>query len=168
MTYVPAGRVPHPAEAGPAGAVGVCAFPPGTVVLAPGVTTACGGIFICVPGYGNCCGVTHALYASNVVTEMLNLLATAMGESPARTVYKISSPTAPVGSVVVVPGAVLATGGIVAKFVGVTFTTVVATPNVSPPHDAPKTDAPRMHAATATERPMWMRGDAVNTMKESR
>jgi hypothetical protein len=29
---------------------------------------------------------------------------------------------------------VLATGGIVAKLLGVTFTTVVATPNVSPPH----------------------------------
>jgi hypothetical protein len=36
--------------------------------------------------------------------------------------------------VVVVPGKVLATGGIVAKLVGVTLTTVVATPNVSPPH----------------------------------
>ena len=30
----------------------------------------------------------------------------------------------------------LATGGMVAKLVGVTLTTVVATPNVSPPHDA--------------------------------
>lgn len=38
------------------------------------------------------------------------------------------------GSEVVVPGKVLATGGIVAKFVGVTATTVVATPNVSWPH----------------------------------
>jgi len=38
-----------------------------------------------------------------------------------------------VGKEVVVPGSVLATGGIVAKFVGVTATTVVATPNVSWP-----------------------------------
>jgi hypothetical protein len=37
---------------------------------------------------------------------------------------------------VVGPGNVLTTGGIVAKLVGVTLTTVVATPNVSPPHDA--------------------------------
>jgi hypothetical protein len=46
----------------------------------------------------------------------------------------VSCPTAPLGSVVVVPGKVLATGGIVAKLVGVTLTTVVATPKVSPPH----------------------------------
>ena len=75
------------------------------------------------------------MYASNVVSEIPNLLATASGESPATTVYTVSVPTALEGNVVVVPGNVLATGGIVAKLVGVTFTTVVATPNVSPPHD---------------------------------
>ena len=37
---------------------------------------------------------------------------------------------------VVGPGNVLTTGGMVAKFVGVTLTTVVATPKVSPPHAA--------------------------------
>ena len=84
---------------------------------------------------------------------MLYFDATEIGESPAWTVYVDSWPTAFAGNVVVVPGAVLATGGMVAKFVGVTFTTVVATPNVSPPHAAPKTLAPRMHAATATMRP---------------
>jgi hypothetical protein len=51
-------------------------------------------------------------------------------------VYTVSDPTALDGNVVVGPGNVLTTGGIVAKFVGVTFTTVVATPKVSPPHDA--------------------------------
>ena len=67
---------------------------------------------------------------------MPNLLATAIGESPATTVYTVSAPTALDGNVVVGPGNVLATGGIVAKLVGVTFTTVVATPKVSPPHAA--------------------------------
>jgi hypothetical protein len=51
-------------------------------------------------------------------------------------VYTVSAPTAFDGKVVVGPGNVLTTGGIVAKLVGVTLTTVVATPNVSPPHDA--------------------------------
>ena len=140
--------------------------PPGTEFT--GFTTACGGILICVPGYGNCCGVTHALYARRVVSEMLNLSATARGESPATTVYKVSSPTAPEGNVVVVPGAVLATGGIVAKLVGVTFTTVVATPNVSPPQAAPKTDAPRKHAEMATKRPALTFGRILNTETNSR
>ena len=68
--------------------------------------------------------------------EIPNLFATAIGESPATTVYVVSVPTALEGNVVVVPGIVLATGGMVAKFVGDTLTTVVATPNVSPPHEA--------------------------------
>jgi hypothetical protein len=76
------------------------------------------------------------LYANKVVSEIPNLFATARGESPATTVYTVSVPTALDGNVVEGPGNVLATGGIVAKLVGVTFTTVVATPNVSPPHDA--------------------------------
>ncbi len=67
---------------------------------------------------------------------MPNLLATASGESPATIVYTVSAPTAFDGNVVVGPGKVLATGGMVTKLVGVTLTTVVATPNVSPPHDA--------------------------------
>lgn len=72
---------------------------------------------------------------------MLYLLATAKGESPAFTTYLDSAPTALTGSVVVVPGKVLFTGGIVAKLVGVTLTTVVATPSVSPPHAPPRTEA---------------------------
>lgn len=67
---------------------------------------------------------------------MPNLFATAIGESPATIVYTVSVPTALDGNVLVGPGSVLATGGIVAKLVGVTLTTVVATPSVSPPHDA--------------------------------
>jgi hypothetical protein len=98
------------------------------------------------PGYGNCAGLTIALYASNVVSEIPNLLATANGESPATTVYTVSVPTALDGSVVEGPGSVLATGGIVAKLVGVTFTTVVATPKVSPPHAA----KPRAETMTNT------------------
>jgi hypothetical protein len=163
MVYVPAVWFSQPAFTVPPVDV-----PPGTVELVPGTTTACGGILICVPGYGNCCGVTHALYANNVVTEMLNLFATEMGESPATTVYNVSSPTAPVGSVVVVPGAVLATGGIVAKFVGVTFTTVVATPSVSPPHAAPNKDAPATQTTTVRDFPKRVRVEAVNTNINSR
>ena len=90
------------------------------------------------------------MYASNVVSEIPNLLATASGESPATTVYTVSVPTALEGNVVVVPGNVLATGGIVAKLVGVTFTTVVATPNVSPPHDE-KPNPEMMTRARANE-----------------
>jgi hypothetical protein len=98
----------------------------------------------------------------------LNLFATAIGESPATIVYKVSCPTAPLGNVVVVPGAVLATGGIVAKFVGVTFTTVVATPNVSPPQAAPNTAAPRKHAEMATPRPALTFERILNTEQHSR
>jgi hypothetical protein len=76
------------------------------------------------------------LYAKRVVRDIPNLFATASGESPATTVYVVSVPTALDGNVVDVPGTVLATGGMVAKFVGVTFTTVVATPKVSPPQAA--------------------------------
>lgn len=134
MVYVPAGRVPHP---GPTAAGAVVApgavVPPAGGVVATGVT-ALGGIFKVSPGYGNCDGDTIALYANNAVTEMPYLLATLIGVSPDCTTYVCSEPTAPAGSVDVVPGAVLATGGIVAKLVGVTFTTVVATPKVSPPH----------------------------------
>ena len=135
MVYVPAGRVPHPGPTGAAGAFvtpGAAGF---VTAVAFGSTTACGGIRNVCPGYGNCAGLTIALYANNVVSEIPNLLATASGESPATTVYTVSVPTALEGNVVVMPGNVLATGGIVAKLVGVTFTTVVATPNVSPPQD---------------------------------
>ena len=135
MVYVPAGRVPHP---GPTAAAGAFVAPgvAGVAFGSTGATTACGGIRNVCPGYGNCAGLTIALYANKVVSEIPNLLATASGESPATTVYTVSVPTALDGSVLVGPGSVLATGGIVAKLVGVTFTTVVATPNVSPPHDA--------------------------------
>ena len=133
IVYVPAGRVPQP---GPTGAAGAFVTPGVAGLVALGATTACGGMRNVWPGYGNCAGLTIALYASNVVSEIPNLLATASGESPATTVYTVSAPTALDGNVVEGPGKVLATGGIVAKLVGVTFTTVVATPNVSPPHDA--------------------------------
>ena len=136
MVYVPAGRVPHPGPTGAAGAFvtpGAAGF---VTAVAFGSTTACGGIRNVCPGYGNCAGLTIALYANKVVSEMPNLFATANGESPATTVYTVSVPTALDGNVLVGPGSVLATGGIVAKLVGVTLTTVVATPSVSPPHDA--------------------------------
>ena len=49
-----------------------------------------------------------------------------------------------------VPGKVLATGGMVAKLVGVTLTTVVATPKVSPPHaDIVKSEMDTKETATA-------------------
>lgn len=70
------------------------------------------------------------------MSEIPNLFATAIGESPETIVYTVSDPTALDGNVVVGPGKVLTTGGIVAKLVGVTLTTVVATPKVSPPHEA--------------------------------
>ena len=83
---------------------------------------------------------------------MLYLFATASGESPAFTTYTCSVPTALAGNEVVVPGKVLATGGMVAKFVGVTFTTVVATPKVSPPHDAPAIDTTTTEATVNAPR----------------
>ena len=63
----------------------------------------------------------------------------------------------------VVPGAVLATGGIVAKFVGVTLTTVVATPKVSPLQAAPKTLVTTTQAATAIMRPIDLCEGLANT-----
>lgn len=136
---MPAGRVPHPGPTGAAGAFvapGAAGFVTVVAFGSTGATTACGGIRNVWPGYGNCAGLTIALYASNVVSEIPNLFATASGESPSTTVYTVSAPTAFDGKVVVGPGNVLTTGGIVAKLVGVTLTTVVATPNVSPPHEA--------------------------------
>ena len=67
-----------------------------------------------------------------------------------------------------VPGAVLATGGIVAKLVGVTFTTVVATPNVSPPHADMNVPASVTQATAATARPIDVRERNVNTTSNSR
>ena len=64
----------------------------------------------------------------------------------------------------VVPGKVLATGGIVAKFVGVTLTTVVATPNVSAPHDAVKTDTTATEAAMNAPRRNRVRGDVCTDL----
>ncbi|CAB4994123.1 unannotated protein [freshwater metagenome] len=49
--------------------------------------------------------------------------------------YSCSTPTAPGGKLVVVFGKVDCTGGIVAKSVGPTGTTVVAVPVTSTPHD---------------------------------
>jgi hypothetical protein len=57
-------------------------------------------------------------------------LATKLGESPARTVYICSTPTAPIGNVVTILGSVDSTGGIVAKSVGPTGTIVVAVPAI--------------------------------------
>lgn len=109
-----------------------------------------------------------ALYANSAVTEMPYLLATLMGVSPDCTTYVCSLPTAPAGNVEVVPGAVLATGGMVAKFVGVTFTTVVATPNVSPPQAETVAEKTTRHATAATERPIDGRTNRVNTELNSR
>ena len=49
--------------------------------------------------------------------------------------YSCSTPIAPGGSVVVVFGKVVCTGGIVAKSVGPIGTTVVALPETSTPHE---------------------------------
>ena len=99
---------------------------------------------------------------------MPNLLATANGESPATTVYTVSVPTALDGNVVEGPGNVLATGGIVAKLVGVTFTTVVATPNVSPPQDAkPKPETMTNAKASDVDFDLGMRR-FLNTENNSR
>jgi hypothetical protein len=109
-----------------------------------------------------------ALYANSAVTEIPYLLATLMGVSPDCTTYVCSAPTAPAGNVVVVPGAVLATGGIVAKFVGVTFTTVVATPNVSPPQAETVAEKTTRHATAANERPKDGRTNRESTELNSR
>ena len=67
-----------------------------------------------------------------------------------------------------IPGNVLATGGIVAKLVGVTFTTVVATPKVSPPQDEkPKPET--MTRARANELDFdFVKTRFNNTMNNSR
>ena len=54
-----------------------------------------------------------------------------MGESPETTTYSCSYPTEPTGNVVLTPGAVVMTGGMVAKSVAPTGTTVVALPATS-------------------------------------
>lgn len=167
--YVPAGRLSQPGPTGPAGAVVApgAVVPPAGGVVATGVT-ALGGIFNVSPGYGNCDGDTMALYAKRAVTEMPYLLATLMGVSPCTTTYVCSAPAAPGGNVVVVPGAVLATGGMVAKLVGVTFTTVVATPNVSPPQAETVDANATMHTDAAAMRPNDGRIKDVNTKLNSR
>lgn len=168
MTYVPAGRLLHPGPTGPGAVVAPGAVvPPVGAVVAAGVT-ALGGIFKVSPGYGNCDGDTMALYANKAVTEMPYLLATLMGVSPDCTTYVCSAPAAPGGNVVVVPGAVLATGGMVAKLVGVTFTTVVATPKVSPPHADNEVANTAAHTDAAAMRPNDGRANEVNTSINSR
>ena len=67
----------------------------------------------------------------------------------------------------VVPGNVLATGGIVAKFVGVTLTTVVATPKVSVPHEEANTDTTTTDVAINAPRRKIVRAD-VSTDLHSR
>ena len=109
-----------------------------------------------------------ALYANSAVTEMPYLLATLMGVSPDCTTYVCSAPAAPGGNVVVVPGAVLATGGMVAKVVGVSFTTVVATPNVSPPQAESDDANATAHTDAAPMRPMDGRTNDMNTIINSR
>ena len=102
------------------------------------------------------------------MSEIPNLLATANGESPATTVYTVSVPTALDGNVVEGPGNVLATGGIVAKLVGVTLTTVVATPKVSPPQDAkPKPETMTNAKASDVDFDLGMRR-FLNTKNNSR
>ena len=61
------------------------------------------------------------------------------------------------------PGNVVATGGMVAKFVGVTFTTVVATPRVSDPHEVSNDAATSTAAVPAVENRI-----RVNTATERR
>lgn len=170
MVYVPAGRVPHPGPTGAAGALvtpGVAGLA-GVALGSTGATTACGGILSVWPGYGNCAGLTIALYANKVVSEIPNLFATAIGESPATIVYTVSAPTAFDGNVVVGPGKVLTTGGIVAKLVGVTLTTVVATPNVSPPHDATPNPATTANASATDADFDLGRNRFTNTNNNSR
>ena len=82
--------------------------------------------------------------------------------------YTVSVPTALDGNVLVGPGSVLATGGIVAKLVGVTLTTVVATPNVSPPQDAkPKPEIMTNANASAVDFDLGIRR-LLNTDTNSR
>lgn len=95
------------------------------------VLFAVGGIFNVCVGYGNCDVDTQPLYMSNSSTLMPYEFATLMGESPEATTYSCSKPTDPAGKVVLTPGAVVMTGGIVAKSVAPTGTTVVAVPETS-------------------------------------
>ena len=76
-------------------------------------TIAVGGIFNCVPAYGNCADETSPFHANNSATVMPNRLETKIGESPCRTVYVCSTPTEPGGSVVTMFGNVVCTGGMV-------------------------------------------------------
>ena len=62
------------------------------------------------------------------------IVANLIGESPNSTTYVCSMPTDPGGNVVFDIGAVVMTGGMVAKSVGAMGTTVVAVPPTSPPH----------------------------------
>ena len=76
-------------------------------------TIAVGGIFNCVPAYGNCADETRPFQANKSATVIPNRFATRIGESPCRTVYVCSTPTEPGGSVVTMFGNVVSTGGIV-------------------------------------------------------
>ena len=98
------------------------------------VVFAVGGMRTDCPGYGNCVTDTQPLYMSNSSTLMPYNVANLIGESPSSTVYDCSTPTEPGGNVVGMFGTVVMTGGMVAKFVGATGTTVVAVPPTSPPH----------------------------------
>jgi hypothetical protein len=62
------------------------------------------------------------------------IVANLIGESPSSTTYVCSTPIDPGGNVVFETGAVVMTGGMVAKSVGAIGTTVVAVPPTSPPH----------------------------------
>jgi len=107
----------------------------GAIVITGLLTIAVGGIFIVAPGYGNCVAATNPFHDRSSETVMPNRFATPIGESPARTMYSCSTPTDPGGKVVETTGNVDCAGGIVAKSVGPTGTTVVALPLTSVPHE---------------------------------
>jgi hypothetical protein len=73
------------------------------------------------------------LYINNSSTLIPYIDAILIGESPSSTMYVCSTPTDPGGNVVFDCGAVVMTGGIVAKSVGAIGTTVVAVPPTSLP-----------------------------------
>ena len=121
---MPAGRASQPAAAGPAATSGFA-------VTTGFNTVAEGGILRMDPANGNCPEATKPLYMSNSDCVIPKIVATKLGESPGNTVYVCSTPTAPIGNVVVTGTVVGLTGGMVWKFVDSTATTVVALPETS-------------------------------------
>ena len=107
------------------------------------------------PANGNCPEATNPLYMSNSDIVIPKIVATKLGESPGNTVYVCSTPTAPIGKVVVTGTVVGLTGGMVWKFVDSTATTVVALPETSALQAA--TSEIAASAATACTMAFWGR-----------